>query len=181
MGAITFVSVSFLCVFLMRDAQLFSAEPLPALRWRLGLYWAVVSCYVLAARALGVADPAEIVTALRAPLVWGVSVGLHVAALSICLWLRRLRRSDRAWLVALFPTPLLALLLLGVAGELAGELGSGMQLWTCLLVTLVWTLLVGIARKLTVLLGGSDSEFAVNFAAASNSMAFALFPLSPFF
>lgn len=181
MGAITFVSISFLCVFLMRDAQLFSAEPLPALRLRLGLYWAVVSSYVLAARALGVADPAEIVTALRAPLVWGVSVGLHVVALSICLWLRRLRRSDRAWLVALLPTPLLTLLLLGIATELARRLASGMQLWTCLLVTLVWTLIVGIAGQLTVLLGGSDSEFAVNFAAASNSMAFALFPLSPFF
>lgn len=177
MGAITFVSFSFLCVFLMRDAQLFSAERLPALRWRLGLYWAVMSCYVLAARALGVNGPAEIVTVLSAPLVWGVLVGLHVVALSICLWLRRLRRSDRAWLVALFPTPLLALLLLGVAGGM----GSGMQLWTCLLVTLVWTLIVGIAGKLSVLLGGSDSEFAVNFAAASNSMAFALFPLRPFF
>jgi hypothetical protein len=76
---------------------------------------------------------------------------------------------------------MLTLLLLGATGDVTPELANGWQQWTCVLVALGWTLIVGIAVRLTVLIGGSDSEFAVNFAAASNSLAFALFPFSPFF
>ena len=77
MASISFVSICFLFVFLVRDAQLLSAGPLPAFHWRLGFYWTVLSCCVLAARGLNAASPDEIMTALRSPLVWGVSVGLH--------------------------------------------------------------------------------------------------------
>jgi len=181
LAAITVVSICFLCVFLIRDAQLVSAGPFPALHWRLGFYWVVIFSCVLAARDLDVGRPAEIITALRSPLVWGVSVGLHVACLSICLWLRRLQRSDWGWLVGLFPTPMLILLLLGATGAVAPGMANRLQLWTCVLVALGWTLIVGLAGKLNVLIGGSDSEFAVNFAAASNSTVLALFPFSPFF
>ena len=181
MASIAFVSICFLCVFLVRDAQLLSAGPFPAFHWRLIIYWIVLSCCVLAARGLNAVGPDEIITALRSPLVWGVSVGLHVAGLSICLWLRRTCRSDWAWLVALFPTPMLTLLLLGVTAAVAPGLVSGLQLWTWVLVALGWTLIVGIAGRLRAVIGGSDSEFAINFAAASNSTALALFPFSPFF
>lgn len=175
------VSICFLCVFLVRDAQLLSTGPFPAFHWRLGFYWTVLSSCVVAARALNATSPDEIIAALRSPLVWGVSVGLHVVCLSICLRLRRVRRSDWAWLVALFPTPMLTLLLLGAAGVIAPSSGGGLKVWTCVLAALGWTLIVGAAGKLTVLIGGSDSEFAVDFAAASNSTALAFLPLSPFF
>lgn len=180
MAIISFVGICFLFVFLIRDAQLLSTGPLDSFRWRLGSYWTVLSCCVLAARGLNVTSADEIIAALRSPLVWWASVGLHVAGLAICLWLRA-RRSDHAWLLALFPTPMLALLLLGVAAELDRGFVSGMPLRSCLLVALGWTVIVGIAGKLSVLHVGSDPDFAVSFAAASNSMAFALFPLSPFF
>ena len=181
MASISFVSICFLFVFLVRDAQLLSAGPLPAFHWRLGFYWTVLSCCVLAARGLNAASPDEIVMALRSPLVWWVSVGLHLAGLSICLWLRRVCRSDWAWLVSLFPTPMLALLLLGAVEVMAPAPGGGLTVWTCVLAALGWTLIVGVVGKLTVLIGGTDSEFAVNFAAASNSTALAFLPLSPFF
>jgi len=108
-------------------------------------------------------------------------LGLHVAGLSICLWSRRVHRSDFAWLVGLFPTPILNLLLLGAAGVMAPDTAGGLKVWSCALAALGWTLIVGVAGKLSVLIGSSDSEFAVDFAAASNSTALALLPLSPFF
>ena len=52
MAGIAFVSTCFLCVFLVRDAQLLSAGPFPPLHRRLGLYWAVLSCCVLVASGL---------------------------------------------------------------------------------------------------------------------------------
>ena len=181
MASISFVSICFLFVFLVRDAQLLSAGPSPAFHWRLGFYWMVLSCCVLAARSLNAACPDEIVTALRSPLVWGGSVGLHVAGLSICLWLRRVCRLDWAWLVGLFPTPMLALLLLGAVEVMVPSPGGGLTVWTSVLAALGWTLIVGAVGKLTVSIGGTDSGFAVDFAAASNSTALAFLPLSPFF
>lgn len=180
MAGIAFVSVCFLCVFLARDAQLLSAGLKPDLRWRLGLYWIVLSVCVLAASKLVPAGPKEIIMALRLPWIWGVSVGLHVTGLSICLWLRYRHGAVWAWLAGLFPTPLLTLLLLAAAGTVAPAFPGGFEI-SAWIVALGWTLIVGAAGKLMELIGGSDSEFAINFAAASNTTALVLFPLGPFF
>ena len=107
-------------------------------------------------------------------------MGLHVAGLSICLWLRRLRRSDRAWLVGLFPDSYtyLAIALRGRSyGPRPCGWSEGVELCPCGLEldSDRWR-----SWKLTALIGGSDSEFAVDFAAASNSTVLALLPLSPF-
>ena len=181
MATLAFVSICFLWVFLVRDAQLLSAGQKAAFTWRLGLYCTVLSfCISVASKLVG-ASPHEIITAVRSPWVWGISVGLHVAGLSMCLWLRRVRRVDFGWLIGLFPTPMLTLLLLGATGAVARELSRGVDVWTCALVALGWTLSVAAAGRFIDLIGGSDSDFAVNFAAASNSTALALLPFSPFF
>ena len=128
MASIYFVCICFLFVFLVRDAQLLSAGPSPAFHWRLGSYWTVLSCCVLAVRGLNAANADEIMTALRSPLISGASVGLHVAGLSICLWLRRERRSGRAWLLTLFPHRCLRCCCLALQSELERGSASGMQL-----------------------------------------------------
>ncbi len=171
------VSICFLFVFLLRDAQLFSAEPSRTSWRRIALYWAGLSCSVFAAQGLNAAHPAEIIAVLRTPWVWGVSMGLHVAGLALCLWLRRIRRADWVWMAGLFPSPMRTLLLVGAVGAMAPDLAGG----TKVLMTGLVILTVCVMGNLAASIGGSDSEFAVDFAAASNSTALAFLPLGPFF
>lgn len=179
MDSIALVSICFLCVFLFRDAQLLNASPSSPAGSPLPIYAMVILASILAASGLHATTPVQIVNDLRSPWIWGISIGLHVAGLGFCIWFRRLHILNWSWLIAVFPSPILALVLLGISTDLSSpRLGS---IGAASVVTIAWTVVVGATGALLNRIGGSDSEFAVDFAAVSNSTAFALLPLAPFF
>jgi hypothetical protein len=181
MSGIALVALCFLCVFLFRDAQLLSSGDASSFRWRLVTYCLLLSCWVVASSRLRAATPVEIVSALKSSKVWGISVGLHIAGAAICIALRHFRLMKWAWLMALFPSPILTLVLLGISTMSPAKVSDGMAPLAAVLAAVGWTVIVGATSELGRHIGGSDSEFAVDFAAASNATALALLPLAPYF
>lgn len=179
MDAIALVGICFLCVFLFRDAQLLNASHVSSFRSPLHIYGLVILASILAASGLHASSPVQIIEDLRAPWIWSISFGLHIVGLGFCIWLRRLALLKWSWLIAVFPSPMLALLLLGVVANLPTTRASGIGI--AAVVAIGWTLMVGVTAAIIRGIGGSDSEFAVDFAALSNSTALALLPLAPFF
>lgn len=181
MDNIAFVGVCFLFVFLLRDAQLLFDLGTALPRYAYGAYALSIWTGLILVSNLQAATALEIVDKVRSPTVWTVSVGLHLIGLLLCIRLRRVHRSDFSWLIALFPTPVLVLLLAGIAAELTPALSLWMRMGSAAGVAIAWTLLVAGVGALIGKLGGSDSVFAVDFAAVSNSTVLALLPFAPFF
>jgi hypothetical protein len=173
------VGICFLIVFLLRDAQLLSGSQSSS-RSLLHVYCLVVLGCIIFAGGLLAANSADILEMLKSTWIWTISVGLHLAGFALCLWLRRARLLSWAWLVALFPSPMLTLLLLGIRAELPSSLFGG-EIGAAVFVAFAWTAVVAGTGEILTRIGGNDSEFAVDFAAVSNTTAIALLPFSPFF
>ena len=165
----------------MRDAQLLSSTRSPSARSPIHIYCLVVLGCLLAGRGLHAMTSGELLGQLKSPWIWSISIVFHIVGLALCLWLRHLHVQGWAWLIALFPSPILTLLLLAISVELPSTLFGGVPFGGAVLVAVIWTVIVASAAELMNRVGATDSEFAVDFAALSNTTAIALFPLGPFF
>ncbi len=154
-------------IFFFRDIQLLTTGGEPSLKGRLLAYSlmqlvAVVGFVTL----LPDLNAAQFTELLRSPVVWPLSMALHLAAGLVCV-LARYRAFHHTWAIALFPSPILVLSLVSVNHVL---LSAGVWGERSLLSTLLWILIIctGVLALNRQLRDSVESDFIVDFAGFSN-------------
>jgi hypothetical protein len=164
------IIVSILVVYYFRDVQLLAVGPADRYRYRLALYVGTLLSYTGALCVLTRSlDPGRAQSLLRSPAVWGPCLGLHTMHAVFCLWLRRHKSTDHAWLAALAPAPVFVLSLMVIAGQVSASAQFlGVAIVAPTLVT-IWSLLViaSVPRATHSYL--QDARFAIDFAATSSA------------
>jgi hypothetical protein len=175
------VLAAMLFVFFVRDVQLLAAPPRGGSWARLSLYGGVNVIYLTTTTAIlvstGSYSPLQLIH--TSPL-WLLIVVWHCLIWLLCLGLHRSGRSNRFWLAALFPTPVLLVSMASGTFLLSHSTNSIGAVPLAFVVALCWWSAVVIAatKVRAVAPGAFVGRVAIDFAGMANTTALMFVPIS---
>ena len=174
-------ALALLIFYVERDSELLRIAGPSGTRRRVVLYGASMGLAVVAVSLLATTlGPLTGLRRIRHPHLIQPLLIMQLAIWFYFTWLRRHGDVKRLWTVAVLPSPVLALCLVGIVFALHSRFPGVPLVVPALLVAIAWIAWVVLWLQWSTRMSDDDPGWGVSFAAFSNALTLLLLPLDDF-